>query len=171
MPLWTLFANMCPLYLIVQWQQIYVAKLQKVNPTQIPPQTTDTDQGNTEFNCLHRTVIISRFKLPVSAFGHFSHSNLALWCSLAREVFYSVYCHLPPIPESSVDLLGPLWLLTTPTPPPAFLLALFFPWKSWLFQKANSTGPLGWLSSSRGWKWDKRVFFCLSCTVINRIIW
>ena len=32
MPLWILVANMCPLYLIVQWQQIYVAKLQESKP-------------------------------------------------------------------------------------------------------------------------------------------
>lgn len=40
-------ANMCPLCLIVRWQQIYVAKLQKVNLTKIHlashPSTTSTE--------------------------------------------------------------------------------------------------------------------------------
>ena len=36
MPLWILVANMCPLYLIVQWQQIYVAKLQESKPNFFP---------------------------------------------------------------------------------------------------------------------------------------
>lgn len=38
MPLWILFANMCPLYLIVQGQQIYVAKLRKQTQPKYLPQ-------------------------------------------------------------------------------------------------------------------------------------
>lgn len=112
MPLWAPFANMCPLYLIVHWQQIYVAKLQKVNPTQIPPQTADVDQGNMEFRCLHWTIIISRLKLPAFVFGHFSHSILTLkhCCACMFAVFYLEFTVTsPPIAESSADIS--LWSL------------------------------------------------------------
>ena len=104
MPLWILVANMCPLYLIVQWQQIYVAKLQKSKPNPVPPPTADMDQGNMEFSCLRWTIIISRLKLPVFVFGHFSHfiPTLTDWCSSAFAVLYwECVITSPPIPESS----------------------------------------------------------------------
>ena len=107
MPLWIFFANMCPLYLIVQGQQIYVAKLQKANLNQIPPRTADIDQGNMEFSCLRCTIIISRLKLPVFVFGHFSHSipMLTHRCSFAFTVFcLELIVTSPPVPESSADL-------------------------------------------------------------------
>lgn len=163
MPLRTLSANMCPLYLIVQWQQIYVAKLQKVNPPQIPPQAADIDQGNMEFSCPHWTIIISRLELPVFVFGHFPHSILTL-PYFAFVVFYLEFIVTsPPITESSADLsspfaahpahlsLSPAWPSSKPT---------WFPWTE------DHLPSLG-----KGRTWDKKIFCSPRCTIISRIIW
>lgn len=126
---------MCLFYLIVQWQQIYVAKLQKVNHTKIPPQTafTDIHQSNMEFSCLHLAIITSRPRLPIFVFGHFSRFTP----SPAIAVFLYIYgfllrfhCHLPLLP---FDFSRP-WHLTSDLALPPNICFLLHLTKDWAFQ-------------------------------------
>lgn len=90
---------MCPLYLIDQWQQIYVAKLRKKKkkskPHWKPPWTRLCRHWptNVGFCCLSSEVMTSRLKVPVFVFGHFSHSILILKVMFHCACDFLLRCH------------------------------------------------------------------------------
>lgn len=139
----------------------------KVNPTQMPPPTADMDQGNMEFSCLRWTIIISRLKLPVFVFGHFSRSipTLPGCCSSAFSVL-SWECV-----DTSSPILNPLRLSVPPPCLHSLFTSPFLELAELSSHQGNSPGCVGLPSCSWGWKWDERIFHSLSCTVINRMIW